>query len=691
MEFRVLGPLEVLGDGGEPVTLGGKAPTRAARAPAAPPQRSGLDRPADRRGVGRESARQRPRRAPGARPRPPQGARRRPDRDAPARLPRSASSRRRAGRRPLRAARRRRALRGGARALARPGARRRRRRAVRGPRRGAPRRSAARGGRGPDRLGARRGRARRRRRRARRARRRPPPPRAAAGAADARPLPRRPAGGRPRRVPRRTRARWTSSASSRPPSCARSSSGSCGRTPTSRRPRPPARSARPSGALPAARTPLVGRDLEVAAVRALLGRPDTRLVTLTGPGRHGQDAARARRRGSAAARAVFVDLVGRRRRAARPPHDRARSLGAGEAPGEDDARDRRSRRSAATRRCSCSTTSSRCWTRRPDVAALVAAAPAVAVLVTSRAPLRVAAEHVYARAAAPRARARETRPRGDRARRPRCGSTPSARGPRSADFELTDANAAAVARICRALDGLPLALELAAARVRSLGPEGTADRLGERLSLLSRGARDLPERQRSLRATLDWSVQLPRRRAHATLLAVLGAFSGGASLGALELVAGRRRGRRPRSRSCSTRARRAARRTSETPRFGMLETVREYAAELLAASGEEREIRDRHLDWLLALVEGEGLYWQRLMDAAWLDRVELEHDNIRAAFAYARGGGRRRARAPPRDRDAVLLARARVRRGGPAPARARRRARSDRRRRAQARRSARRG
>src|SRR6185503_8539584 len=103
------------------------------------------------------------------------------------------------------------------------------------------------------------------------------------------------------------------------------------------------------------------------------------------------------------------------------------------------------------------------------------------------------------------------------------------------EFELTDANATAVARVCRALDGLPLAVELAAARVRTLGPHGTADRLGERLSLLSRGARDLPERQRSLRATLDWSVQLLDDEPRA-VLAALGAFSGGASLAALEFV-----------------------------------------------------------------------------------------------------------------------------------------------------------
>ena len=271
-----------------------------------------------------------------------------------------------------------------------------------------------------------------------------------------------------------------------------------------------------------------------------------------------------------------------------------------------------------------------------DVAALVAAAPTVAVLVTSRAPLRVAAERVYAVPPLPVPEpGNETAESIERvgAVRLYAARARAALG----DFEVTNANAGAVARICRALDGLPLALELAAARVRTLGPEGTAERLGERLSLLSRGARDLPERQRSLRATLDWSVQLLGQEER-ELLAVLGAFSGGASLGALELVAGDVEVADPLEELLDA-ALVSRSTTSETPRFGMLETVREYAADLLAASGKELEVRDRHLDWLLALIEGEGLYWQRLIDAAWLDRIELEHDNIRAAFAYAEAVG----------------------------------------------------
>jgi len=209
------------------------------------------------------------------------------------------------------------------------------------------------------------------------------------------------------------------------------------------------------------------------------------------------------------------------------------------------------------------------------------------------------------------------------------------------DFEVTSANAAAVARICQALEGLPLALELAAARVRLLGAEGTADRLGDMLGLLSRGDRDLPERQRSLRATIDWSVRGLDEEAR-SVFAALGAFSGGATLAAIEAVAA---GESEvdvvaslddlLDASLVT----ASPADGAEPRFTMLETVREYAAELLRASGDEVEVRGRHVGWFLLQAEGEGVYWRRKTDAAWLARIAADHDNYRAALGHARAVG----------------------------------------------------
>jgi len=389
--------------------------------------------------------------------------------------------------------------------------------------------------------------------------------------------------------------------------------------------------------LPADSTPLVGRELEIAAVTGLLDRPETTLVTLTGPGGTGKTrlAIAAARRMSDTMRVVFVDLSAVADPALVLPTV-AHVLGASESPGGDPVETVVSAL-GGERTLLVLDNLEQVLDSAADVARLLDASPDLRVIATSRAPLRISRERAYAvpplsvpdvgtHTAGGIENVAAVRLYVERVQ----ASDPL--------FAVSDDNAGAISRICRALDGLPLALELAAARVRSLGPEGTAARLGERLSLLSRGARDLPERQRSLRATLDWSVQLLDADA-VRVLGALGAFSGGASLDAIEAVA-------PGTDAVTaledlldaalvTRTGGVA----DAPRFGMLETVREYASELLAASGEERELRDRHLAWFLALVEGDGLYWQRDMDAAWLDRIELEHDNYRTALDHAWAGG----------------------------------------------------
>ncbi len=202
------------------------------------------------------------------------------------------------------------------------------------------------------------------------------------------------------------------------------------------------------------------------------------------------------------------------------------------------------------------------------------------------------------------------------------------------DFELTDANANAVARICRALDGLPLAVELAAARVRVLGPEGTAKRLGERLSLLTRSAPDLPERQRSLRATIDWSYRLLDEPA-ARVFRALSVFAGGATLDAVEAVADADTDA-PAAVAALLDSGLVAHEAPEgEPRFVMLETIREFAAAELREAGEEASVRQRHLDHFVAFAEAGELRSREAVTAALLDEIEVERDNIRAALAEA--------------------------------------------------------
>jgi tetratricopeptide (TPR) repeat protein len=202
-----------------------------------------------------------------------------------------------------------------------------------------------------------------------------------------------------------------------------------------------------------------------------------------------------------------------------------------------------------------------------------------------------------------------------------------------------------VAEICRRLDGLPLAIELAAARVKVLPPQALLACLRDRLTLLIDGARDLPARQRTLRGTIDWSYELLDERERA-LFRRLAVFAGGGTLPALAAV-------------CvpdgvptvdvlggvtiladQSLVRQDAAGDGEL-RFAMLETIREYAQERLAASGEEPALRQRHAGQYLALVEAAGLWLWGPEQLVWLDRLEREDDNLRAAldWSVARAAG----------------------------------------------------
>jgi predicted ATPase/DNA-binding CsgD family transcriptional regulator len=236
------------------------------------------------------------------------------------------------------------------------------------------------------------------------------------------------------------------------------------------------------------------------------------------------------------------------------------------------------------------------------VAELLAGCPDLSVLVTSRAPLRLRWERespVLPLALPDPSRSEDVEAV---AHSSAVQLFVERAGDAVPDFRLTAENAGAVAEICRRLDGLPLAIELAAARSKLLPPAALRDRLERRLPLLTGGARDLPPRHRTLRAALDWSYDL--------LTALL-------NHGLLRREEG----------------------ADGEPRFRMLETVREYAAEQLAASVDAEPARGRHADYFVALAEQAQTALHGPEQGAWLRRLDVEHNNVRAAIDWSLQAG----------------------------------------------------
>jgi predicted ATPase len=280
-----------------------------------------------------------------------------------------------------------------------------------------------------------------------------------------------------------------------------------------------------------------------------------------------------------------------------------------------------------------------------EVAALRAACPGLRLLVTSRVALRVQAEQVYPvpPLALPVA--------GDGLSVAALEQVPAvalfvqrARAVRP-DFGLNEANAATVAALCTRLDGLPLAIELAAARVGVLPPAALLARLGQPLTVLTGGPRDLPARQRTLRDTIAWSYDLlaPWEQALFRQLAV---FAGGGTLEAVEAVCA---GEDATGAAHDVLAGLGALADASLLVTmagadgglccGLLETIREYALEQLEARGEADAWRGRHAAYFLSLAEAAAPPLDGPDQAVWLDRLEREHDNLRAALAWAGTAG----------------------------------------------------
>ena len=208
-------------------------------------------------------------------------------------------------------------------------------------------------------------------------------------------------------------------------------------------------------------------------------------------------------------------------------------------------------------------------------------------------------------------------------------------------FKLDDENAPAVAQIAHRLDGLPLAIELAAARVKLLPPESILPRLEDSLGLLTGGSRDLPDRHQALRATIAWSHDLLTEGAR-RLLAVCSVFAGGASLEGIETVCHAVDIGLPVLDGLQELVDQSLLRQVTRPgpvRYAMLETIREYAAERLEAmpEAEAEAVHGAHAAAFLALVEADGRPHAGLARKQWLERVDAEHNNIRAALSWYRG------------------------------------------------------
>jgi predicted ATPase/class 3 adenylate cyclase len=205
-----------------------------------------------------------------------------------------------------------------------------------------------------------------------------------------------------------------------------------------------------------------------------------------------------------------------------------------------------------------------------------------------------------------------------------------------ADFRITDETAPAVAEICHRLEGLPLAIELAAARIKLLPPRAMLARLEQRLDFLTGGGRDLPARQQTLRGAIAWSYDLLEESEQA-LFRRLSVFVGGCTLDGVDAVAGE-----DLDLVGSLVDKSLLRQVEDAngePRFVMLELLREFGLEQLKARGEEETIRRRHAGFFLHLAEQAEANLEKREQVRWMDRMEQEHGNLRAAFEWSRSAG----------------------------------------------------
>jgi predicted ATPase/class 3 adenylate cyclase/Tfp pilus assembly protein PilF len=402
--------------------------------------------------------------------------------------------------------------------------------------------------------------------------------------------------------------------------------------------------------LPRQATALIGREKEVEAVCSMLRRQEATLVTLTGPGGTGKT-----RLGLQAAAEMledfpdgmwFVEL------AALTDHNLvvstiAQALHVTESRGRPLIESLKAYLSDKQALLVLDTFE-QVAEAATQVGELISACPKVKVLVTSRVPLRIRGEKEYAvpSLSLPDPAFYSGQPLRQA---PRLETLTQYEGVRlfieratdvKSDFEVTNDNAPAVAEICVRLDGLPLAIELAAARIRSLSPQAILSRLQSRLKLLTGGAKDLPARQQTLRNTIEWSYDL-LDDAEKQMFRRMAVFQGGCTLEAIGAVCNADGDLQidvldgvESLVSKSLLKREEA--TGGEPRFVMLETIHEYAREKLEDSGEAEDVRRQHAVCFLRLASEAESPLTGAEQSKWLDRLENEHDNLRAALSWAR-------------------------------------------------------